>query len=271
MANYLTVFDRLRRIRDCRRFTAKELGLLYTMALYGNADGENIFPGQKRLAADCGMAIRSLRRTQKQLEDDGIISCVGGGRGKGNAKEWRINWPDPKGDTGDPFSDPKGDTGDPFSDSKEDTGDGKRGHLTSSKGVTSVPPTGVIPAQERFSRAHAHEAEQALPSEFEKPIENVGTDASRERSLPRCRWSGCDDRGFDHGYCDWHEKELTRQEILAAVREGRPLRRRDLRDRLTCPIRLGVELEYLEKQSYIARVPDTVPIQWTVAKTEAAA
>lgn len=107
-----------------------EFRVLVVLATYTDKLGNNAFPGNTRLAADCLMQARSIRRILHRLEAKGwIVETSRGGNeyGKGRANEYQIVRYPSKGDPtvrkGDPTV-PKGDPGSPR------------------KGDRAVPPSG---------------------------------------------------------------------------------------------------------------------------------
>lgn len=61
-------------VHKCAPVThAGELNLLYALADYAKADGTCAWPSQAKLAADCGVTVRSVGRYLSSLESKGVI------------------------------------------------------------------------------------------------------------------------------------------------------------------------------------------------------
>ena len=100
-----------------------EFRVLVVLATYTDKLGNNAFPGNMRLASDCLMQARSIRRILHRLEAKGwIVETSRGGNeyGKGRANEYQIVRYPGKGDPTVPKGDPTVPKGDPRSPHKGD-------------------------------------------------------------------------------------------------------------------------------------------------------
>lgn len=73
-----------------RRFPRGIRLTLVTILDYANADGENAFPGERRLAADCCVSVRTIQRHVAWLLEHGWLIEVSRGRKYGGASVYSV-------------------------------------------------------------------------------------------------------------------------------------------------------------------------------------
>lgn len=128
----MTGFSKLSWLKSLRGadLNDAEFRVLVVLSTYTDKQGNQAFPGATRLAADCGMQARSIKRVMHRLEAKGYIAerTRGGNEyGHRRASVWDLvrNRPDGgvihKGDRGDMKGDPGSHKGDPGVPNKGDS------------------------------------------------------------------------------------------------------------------------------------------------------
>ncbi len=63
---------------------AAQSKLVYTMLLSYAYSRNHVFPGQERLAQQCGLSVRSVYNALKELDEQGFITVIRRGQGRTN-------------------------------------------------------------------------------------------------------------------------------------------------------------------------------------------
>lgn len=76
-----------------RRFgSANRKAVALKLADWADDDGSRVFPSLNRVAAECEMSERTVRRIVRQFESEGILTpVVNGGKGPGHTNHWIMN------------------------------------------------------------------------------------------------------------------------------------------------------------------------------------
>ena len=140
-----------------------EFRVLVVLSTYTDKEGNQAFPGNTRLAAECGMQPRSIQRILQRLETKGWISQRhrgGNEYGRGRANVWDLVRTPPTGviHKGDPTShkgDPTVHKGDPRSHFKGDPTVTPSGYLD--QGIASGPKDHSAPKVAASAEPRRHD------------------------------------------------------------------------------------------------------------------